>query len=94
MRKENKQILRKLWIDEVPMSRKPRLTELIGEALGISKQAVCLRLTGKIDSNDAELIFILEVLKKNGINTEEFEPIKNDIKQKYGIYNYTEYQLQ
>ena len=91
----NAEILRKLWIEEVPMSKKRRLTDLIRGALGgISTQAACLRLTGKTDSNDAELVFIIDILKKNGINTDEFNDKIRQIRQKYGVYEYSEYQLQ
>ena len=91
---ENKEILRKLWIEEVPQSKKRRLADLFADALGIGQQAVYLRLTGRTHTNDAEMVFILDVLRKNGINVDEFEDYKNNIKKRYGLYNYTEYQLQ
>lgn len=88
----NSEILRKIWIEETPNSKKRRLVPLLSKALGITDQAVSLRLTGKIGTNDAEFLFMMAVIKRHGINTEMFESNLAQIRSQYGIFE--EYELQ
>lgn len=70
---KNEEILKNLWRDEVVNSKKRNLLRLVGSICGIKESQARQRMCGYSSTNDAELFEIVEILRCNNVNVEDYE---------------------
>lgn len=85
MEKQNKDIIREIWKEEVSVSKMQDLKESFSQGLGISFVSVNFRINGQNNTNDFEFLMMVEILGRV-VNLSKWENYINEKKTKYGIY--------
>lgn len=85
----NQEILRQIWYEEVSVSKMRDLKDKFASGLGIAFTSVDKRINGSYPSNDFEFLMMVELLSRV-VNIDKWKHQINEIKSKYGIYEYEE----
>ena len=65
---KNSELIRRIWKNEVVNSKKARLLTLIGRGIGTKVQQTRNRVLGFSPTTDAELFFIIDIMKQEDVN--------------------------
>lgn len=88
--RQNKDIIREIWQEEVAVSKMKDLREAFSKGLNISFQSVWLRVNGTNPSNDFEFLMMVEILGRV-VNLEKWKGYINEKKRQYGMYDVVEF---
>lgn len=86
----NSELIRKIWKNEVVNSKKARLLTLIGRGIGTKVQQTRNRVLGFSPTTDAELFFIIDIMKQEDVNVSFYE---GEVQRKKARYFGMEYQM-
>ena len=86
----NSELIRRIWKNEVVNSKKARLLTLIGRGIGTKVQQTRNRVLGFSPTTDAELFFIIDIMKQEDVNVSFYE---GEVQRKKARYFGMEYQM-
>lgn len=86
----NSELIRKIWKNEVVNSKKARLLTLIGRGIGTKVQQTRNRVLGFSPTTDAELFFIIDIMKQEDVNVSFYE---GEVQRKKARYFGMEYKM-
>lgn len=87
---KNSELIRRIWKNEVVNSKKSRLLTLIGRGIGTKVQQTRNRVLGFSPTTDAELFFIIDIMKQEDVNVSFYE---GEVQRKKARYFGMEYQM-
>lgn len=87
---KNSELIRRIWKNEVVNSKKARLLTLIGRGIGTKVQQTRNRVLGFSPTTDAELFFIIDIMKQEDVNVSFYE---GEVQRKKARYFGMEYQM-
>ncbi len=90
--KTNAQILREIWTQEVPTSKRRTIKKIFSEGLNIGAMMVDNRVMGRVETCDYTTMMMIREFERKGICLDKWKDEINKLKAKYGEYN--EYRLE
>ena len=87
---KNSELIRRIWKNEVVNSKKARLLTLIGRGIGTKVQQTRNRVLGFSPTTDAELFFIIDIMKQEDVNVSFYE---GEVQREKARYFGMEYQM-
>ena len=91
---KNSDLIRRIWKNEVVNSKKSRILTLVGKGIGTRIQQTRNRMLGFSPTTDAELFFIVDILKQEEVNVSFYEGEINRKKAKYFGMEYSMVELE
>ncbi len=84
--KTNAQILREIWADEVPNSKRRLMIKTFANGLNIKENMVRLRMYGKVETCDYTTIMMIREFERKGICLDKWKEDINKLRAKYGEF--------